>query len=414
MTPRLDLDHVRAQFPSLDTDWAFLDNAGGSQTLGAVGQRIGEYLYGSMAAYGGPYPASQRGQERLLASQCRMADLVNAADPAEIVMGGSSTQLLQNLGHALARQYQPGDVVILSDTEHHCNVEPWERLTRHGVELRRWKVNPDSWRLELEDLGRLMDDRTRLVTFAQCSNLLGTIHDPAPVARFVHERGAQLLVDGVAYAPHGAMDVRAWDVDYYLLSLYKVYGPHHALLYGKKEHLLELPGVNHCFLPADQLPYKMQPGNANPELSHGSTAIVDYLEDLGVRAGADADGPAKARLDAGFAAIAAQEQALAERLLPALADHPRIRVLGSTDPSRSVRVPTVSFVVEGCPSPRVAEHLAEHRLGARAGDFYARELADVLDLAPHHGAVRVSLVHYNTVDEVDRVVRALENVPSGS
>jgi selenocysteine lyase/cysteine desulfurase len=438
MADFLDLVHVRAQFPALSSGWVFLDNAGGSQTLGAVGTRITEYLYGSMVAHGAPHALSQLAQERLRGAAACFAMLLNARDPSEIVMGSSTTQLLQNLGLALADRMAAGDEIVLTDAEHHSNVEPWLRLQeQRGIVLKTWKVDRERWSLELTELDRLMTRRTRLVVVTQCSNILGTIYDAAAIARFVHERGAQVLVDGVAYAPHRAVDVQAWDADYYVLSTYKVFGPHHAVLYGKREQLLALRGTNHSFLPQTMIPYKFQPGNANSELSHGATAIADYLEDLGARADTDGSNAAagssgadpraraaasrhpghsataaspRANLERAFAAIAQQEELLAQRLLAGLARHPRLRVIGSPDASRAVRVPTVSVAVEGREPAAVVQALGERGIGVRSGDFYARALIDGLGLRERGGVLRISAVHYNTLDEIDRLLEALEQV----
>jgi len=400
----LDLSFVRSQFPSLDGDWAYFDNAGGSQTLRGVSAKIAEYLHSSMAASGGPYPASELGATRLRAAGERMATLVNAESADEIVLGSSSTQLLQNLGLALADGLESGDQIVLSHAEHHANVEPWHRLRARGIELREWKIDRTSWELRFEDLERLLTPRTKLVTFTQCSNILGSVHEVRPIVDELHARGIEVLVDGVAYAPHGCVDVRAWDVDYYVVSLYKVFGPHAALLYGKRDHLLRLPNVNHSFLPADMLPYKLQPGNANPELSHGCTAIVDYLEQLGGEAP-----DARASVVRAWEAIGEHEHDLSAQLLGFLRDWPAATIFGPPHAEPGRRSGIVSFDVAGHTPTQVAAHLASDRIGARAGDFYARGLAEDLGYAGA-GLVRISLAHYNTRAEVDRVIESLQRL----
>ena len=423
---QLDVNYARSCFPALASEWGFFDNAGGSQVLGEVGKRIHEYLYGSMVAQGGPYPHSQLGKERLDEAGSRFATFLNAADPGEVILGSSTTQLLQHLAQSMLGTFKPGDRVVISQAEHHSNIDPWERLADHGIEIVRWNVNPDSWLLEADDLEKLLNDRTRLVSFTHCSNILGSVHDVGALTRFIHDRGAQVLVDGVAYAPHDGLDVQAWDVDYYAFSTYKTYGPHHAVLYGKRQHLLELPNVNFRIIAADNIPYKFQPGNANPELSHGATAVVDYLEELAFHGNAEAAAnstapsaqtgetvranAARRRLENTWAVIRAHEAQLSARFMTWVASNKNVRVLGLASADRSKRVPTISFTVEGVDSQSIARHLAQHKLGIRAGSFYALALGEAFDFARHNGVVRVSMVHYNTLEEVDRLTRHLDEV----
>ena len=420
----LDLNYARSCFPSLASGWGFFDNAGGSQTLGEVGKRINDYLYGSMVAQGGPYPHSELGKERLDAAGRRFATFLNASDPGEVILGNSTTQLLQHLAQSLLETLKPGDRIVISQAEHEANVDPWERLADHGIDIVRWNVNPDSWLLETADLEKLLNDRTRLVAFTHCSNILGSVHDVGSMTRFIHEHGAQVLVDGVAYAPHDSLDVQAWDVDYYAFSTYKTYGPHHAVLYGKRQLLLELPNTNFRVIAADKIPYKFQPGNANPELSHGATAVVDYLEGLALRAEGDVaangvaasgnDDAARKNLERAWALIRAHETQLSSRFMDWADTCKSVRILGLSSADRSQRVPTISFTVDGIDSQGIAKHVAQHKLGIRAGDFYALALGEAFDFARHNGVVRISMVHYNTLEEVDRLTKHLDEVISGA
>lgn len=409
MTVPYDLPWVRRQFPALEDGWVFFDNAGGSQVLAGVPERIAEYLLHTYVIHGVQHELSRRSGERFRQASERLALLMNAADPSEVVMGPSSTQLQQNLGLAMAGRFEPGDEVIVGGAEHYANVEPWERLRAHGVVVKLWPVHPDSWKLELADLARIMTPRTKLVAFTQVSNVLGTLQDVRAVADFVHARGAEVFVDGVAAAAHRAIDVRAWDVDYYVFSLYKVFGPHHAALYGRREKLLELKGVNHSFFPEDLIPYKLQPGNANVELSWGSTAVIDYLEELGARHGA-ATGTPRQRIEAAFAAIATHEAALGGRLLEWIRSEPRVRLFGRPTAAPEERVPTISFTIEGLDTAQLPRLLGERRVAIRNGDFYARHLMTQLSVPPDPGLIRVSMAHYNSMEEVDRLISDIENI----
>ncbi|MCB9562509.1 MAG: cysteine desulfurase-like protein [Kofleriaceae bacterium] len=391
----LDLARVRAEFPALGSDFAFFDNAGGSQTLRGVADRVRDYLLTSNVQLGASYEVSRAAGARVAAAVAGAAAYVHAASPDEIVLGPSTTQLLANLALAMRTWLRPGDEVVVSRAEHEANAGPWCRLAAAtGAVVRWWPLDPVTLRLEPHGLAPLLGPRTRLVAFTHASNLLGTIHDVAGLTALAHGAGARVVVDGVAYAPHRAIDVRAWDVDAYVFSAYKVYGPHLAVLYGKRDLLAPLPGINHDFIGRDQLAYKLQPGNLNFELAHGLGGVFAYVDDLG--------GPAAA-----FARIAAHEEALAAPLLAWLRDAPGVRVLGEATADRARRVPTISFTVAGRRPEDVVRVVDGHRVGIRHGDFYARRLVEDLGLADAGGVIRASMVHYNTHDEVARLIEAL-------
>ena len=408
--PSLDLAFVRAQFPALASGFAFLDNAGGSQILGGVVDRIRDYLLTTNVQLGASYRVSQDASARLHEAQVRTAELLNAARPEEIVMGPTSTVLLQFLARAMAGQFAPGDEVVVSRADHESNIGPWVGLEAHGVVVKTWELNGDTGALELDDLERVMTPRTRLVAVTHASNIFGAIQPIAAISRFVHERNARICVDGVAYAPHRAVDVTAWDVDYYALSFYKVYGPHHAVLYGKYDQLLALDNLYHYFVAKDRIPYKLQPGNPNYELSYGCIGIADYLVDLGRRVGVPAGAPRRMAIETAWSAIAAHEATLAARLLDYLHGRPGVRVVGPATADAAIRVPTVSFVADGVDSDAIVRHTDTLGLGIRHGDFHSRRLVEWLGYGGVSGVVRASLVHYITVDEVDRLIAALDAV----
>lgn len=387
---------VRTRFPALGGDWIFLDNAGGSQTLAAVGDRVRDYLLTTNVQLGATYEVSRRSGERVQEGQRAMATLVNAGDPSEVVIGSSTSALLRMLAHCLGRTFSPDDEIVVTNCDHEANIGPWMDLRERGMRIRTWRVNPETLALETEDLERLLSPRTRLVAVTHASNVLGRVNPIADWARRIHERGALICVDGVAYAPHRRVDVRAWDVDFYALSLYKVYGPHLSVLYGKRDHLLGLPRWNHFFLGDDTLPYKLQPGNVNYELTWGAGAVTEYLAELG-----------RGDLETAFARIREHERTLGDRLLGWLRAKRGVRVIGDPVMDQD-RVPTISFVVDGVRSSEIPPHADVARIGIRWGDFYARRLIDDLGLGASDGVVRVSMVHYNTVEEIDRLVEVLD------
>jgi len=397
MTNPFPLAFARRQFPALSGDWTFFDNAGGSQILGRVVDRAVEFWRTSNVQLGASYEPSRVATARVDAARRDVAWLMGAKEDRGVVLGASTTQLVYNLSRAIGAGLSAGDEIVVTSVDHEANIGAWRKLSARGVVIKEWRVDDRTARLELAGLEPLMTPRTRLVAFSHCSNVVGSIHPVADITRFVHERGARVCVDGVAYGPHRAIDVDAWDVDYYVFSLYKVFGPHVAALYGKPSHLLELEGANHFFIADDDLPYKLQPGGVCYELAHSLGGIRSYLEELAREAG----------VASAFDAIARHEEALAERLLGFLRDRPGVRILGERTADRARRVPTISFVAEGHASSSIPPRADEERIGIRFGDFYARHLVEQLGL-PADGVVRVSMVHYNTLDEVDRLIGVLD------
>jgi len=401
----LDIAYVRKQFPGLAGGYAFMDNAGGSMVLKAVADRVADYLLNSSVQLGASYRPSLEAGERVMQARRSVMQLINAAHPEEVIMGGSTTHLLQILCRAIAPSIGPGDEIIVTNCDHEANIGPWVRLCEdRGATLRVWQVDPDSCELELDDLQALLGEKTRYVAVTHASNILGSINPVAEIARRVHAVGAKLCVDAVAYAPHRLVDVQASGADFYVYSFYKTFGPHFAVLWGRRDLLLEFPSLNHFFIGQEVVPYKLQPGNVNYELSFGCIGITDYLLDIGERLGAR--GSERERMQAAFDAFEVQEDALAERLLAFLRQCPGVRIIGKT--STPDRVPTISFVVAGVRSEAVVLKVDEHRIGIRFGDFYARRLIEALGLAPLGGVVRVSLAHYNTLEEIDRLITALD------
>lgn len=409
-TPPLDLAFVHEHFPALNRDWVFFDNAGGAQTVRGAVDRITEFLFERNVQIGGSYAVSRAAAEALLAGREAGRILMNAERAEEIVFGPSTTVLIQTLAAAMRSQFRPGDEIIVSSADHESNIGPWERLKEFGVIVKFWPLHRESYRLRLEDLEGLMTDRTKLVCVHHVSNILGRINPIAEISRFVHDRGAQICVDGVAYAPHRAIDVRAWDVDYYVFSLYKTYGPHTALMYGKYDLLRELDGLYHYFYGKDKVPGKLEPGNPNYELAYSTVGVVDYLASLGVRHGGAGD--RRALVEAAFRAMTRQEDQLTGRLLSWLTARNDCRVIGEASNEGSTRVPTIAFKFDGIDSGAVARAMDDYGIAMRFGDFHSRRLVEGLDEAGQNGVIRVSMVHYNSVEEVDRLTDALSEIVS--
>ena len=403
----MDLDFVRAQFPALDSDWAFLDNAGGSVPCRQVIERVCAHLERHPFQLGASYPASREAGEAVASGRRAVADLFGC-DADEVVLGASSTVLAQQLATALCAGWSPGDEVIVTNLDHEANVGPWRRLEQRGIVVRVLRFREDDLSLHVEDLDALLSERTRLVAFTHCSNIVGSIVDVAALAQRARAAGALTCVDGVAYAPHRRVDVRALGVDFYLASLYKVYGPHLGFMYGRREALLAAKGSNHFFVSEESLPGKFEPGNPNYELAASLVGIREYLGEMAARL-EPISGESDA-IDRSFDAIARAEEALVTPLLGFLEEHPRTTVVGAAEADRRRRVPTVSFTVEGMAASELPPLLDERRIATRFGHFYAYALIEDLGLLERDGVVRVSLLHYNSPSEVDRLIEALDEL----
>ena len=407
---KFDIEKIRAEFPALNSRMIFLDNAGGSQVLKRVADRIHDYLLTTSVQLGASYATSVVATEKVLAARRAVAELINATHDEEVVMGGSTTGLMFLLTQVILPGIREGDEIIVTNSDHEANIGGWMRLQTAGAKIKMWEVNRDSLQLELADLDALLSPRSKWVAMTHASNVLGTINPVAEVAKRVHAAGARLCVDAVAYAPHRLVDVQASGADVYVFSFYKVFGPHYAVLWGKRDFLLSLPTLNHHFITADVLPYKLQPGNVNFELSVGCIGIGEYLLDIGKTLDVD---PAKSNrqyMQTAFNAFAQHEDLLAEKLLAYLRGKAKVTIIGLSTIENSNRVPTISFVVANQQSETVVRHIDCFNIGIRFGDFYAKRLIDALALTGQGGVVRVSIAHYNTAEEIDRLIRHLDEV----
>ncbi len=396
----LDVAAVRARFPALGDDWALMDNAGGSVAPHHVIERVSDYMRTGMVQVGASYPASELAAQRVAAGQRAAADLLRA-DPSEVILGASTTQNVRLLAAAFAESLKPGDQVIVTDLDHESNIGAWRKLARHGIDVSEWTFREGDAQLHFTDLEPLLSDRTKLVCFTHCSNVVGVVHDVAAVCSELRERGIQSCVDGVAFAPHRRVDVSAIGADYYLVSGYKVFGPHIGLMWGRRERLRRLPGQNHFFIDEDRVPYKFTPGNVNHELTASLVGIVEYLATV---SDAQSDAPGAVHVERAFERIREREAAMTRRIVARIAELPRLHLIGDADADR---VPTVAFTAEGRSSRSVVEALEKRRLALRFGHFYAKRAVDRFALPSDDGIVRASLVHYNSDAEVDRLLEAL-------
>jgi cysteine desulfurase family protein (TIGR01976 family) len=414
-----DVQTLRQQFPALHQHRdgvlpIFLDGPGGTQVPQRVIDAMVRYLTTCNANHGGAFATSRESDQILHAAHEGVADLLNAPSPDEIVFGANMTTLTLHLSRAIGRTLRPGDEVLVTRLDHDANVTPWVLAARDaGATVRTCDVRPEDCTLDLDDLRRQLTPRTRLVAVGCASNAVGTVNDVAAITRWAHAAGALVFLDAVHYAPHGPIDVQAWGCDFLACSAYKFFGPHVGVLWGKAALLRELPAYKLRPVP-ETLPDRWMTGTQNHEGLAGVGAAVDYLAGLGASHADSQDrfpslSPRRRDLRRGMAAIQAYETELGQRLLAGLAQWPRLKVWGITAPERlAARVPTVSVTLAGRDAAEVAEQLAARHIYVWHGNLYALGLSERLGLEPHGGFVRLGLVHYNTLEEIDRLLAALD------
>jgi len=391
-----DRERIRAQFPALAGNTVYLENAGGSQVPAVVADSIRDYMLTSYVQLGAGYPLSHRATELVDEAHDFVRLMMNGKD-GEVILGPSTSALLKMLAVSYAQVLKPGSEIIVAQTGHEANVGPWKMLDRHGFTLRWWEMDPANCTCSLSDLENLLSDRTALVAFPHVSNLLGEIVDIEAITSLTHAAGARVVVDGVAYAPHRAMDVSAWNVDWYAYSTYKVYGPHMAAL----------PGPNHFFVPDEELPYKFELGGANHEGCAGICGLRDYLATL--IGEADPRALDRAAIEQAFGIMTACELPLQARLIEYLRSRDDVRIIGPTDDGDS-RVGTISFVHDSKSSAEITAAVDRSGIGIRHGHMYAYHLCEAAGLDPEDGVVRTSLVHYNTPEEIERLIEVFQEV----
>ncbi len=379
---RLDVAGVRARFTALQRRLAFFDGPGGTQCPDEVIDAISHYLRHDNANIGAPYPTSQRTTE-LVERAHDAAGRFLGCSGNEVAFGQSMTSMNFLLTRALGRELRAGDEILVTKLDHDANVAPWLHLERDlGVVVRFVDVH-DDLSLDVDDLARRLSDRTRVVAFPVAANSVGTAPDVRRVVELAHDAGALAWADAVHYGPHGPIDVVEWDVDVLVCSPYKFFGPHMGMAFGKKELLESWQPYKVRPAADDPVGHRFELGTCQHELLAGFVAAVEYVESLG------------------WDAIVSHERALGERFLAGLPDGVDLYGL----PTMDGRVPTFCFNVPGRTSEEVATHLADaHEVAVWWGNYYSVETMKVLGLDPWMGAVRAGIVHYNTDEEVDRLL----------
>ena len=405
------IEAVRAAFPALTRppEFIFFDNAAGAQVPQIVLDAVNHHLLDCNVQRGGRYPKSREVDATILRARQSVADLVNARDTSEIAFGMNATSFIRLVSLAIGQTLDQRNGIVVTDMDHEANVATWLALERNGATFAWWKMRDDG-NLHVDDLIPLVSSRTRLVACTLASNAIGSIVDVAAAARVAHAAGAEIFLDAVHYGPHGLIDVQAFDCDYLVCSGYKIFAPHMGFLWGRRELLQGLPTFREDFIP-NEPPGKIEAGTFIYENVAGMDAAVSHLENLGRSLGGN-HGPEKpesrrAALERAFKAIRSYEELLSLEMLRVLNECGAI-VYGVAEKNRiRERVPTLCFNLPNVPPARIAEELANQNIGVRDGHMYSPRLMKRLGLALESGAVRASLVHYNTVEEVRRFGGAL-------
>lgn len=410
-----DVAWARAQFPSLQTQVnghaaAFLDGPAGTQVPTQVMHAVQSYFMGSNANTCGAFLTSQRTDETIAGARAAMADLFHC-EPDEVVFGQNMTTITFALSRAIARELKPGDEILLTTLDHDANFSPWKALEEKDVVIRQVDIRDADCTLDMDDLRSKLSEKTKLVAVGYASNAVGTINPVAEITRLAHAAGAMIYIDAVHYAPHGPIDVKALDCDFLVCSPYKFFGPHTGTLYGKKKHLESFRPykVRPC---TDEGPSRWESGTQVHELIAGIGAAVEYLAELGRRCEPGARARREA-MEAAYRHTVPYEARLIWRLIEGLQSIPGVKIYGITDPGRAAeRCSTLSLRLGNHHPTAIAKFLGDRGIFTWDGNYYALNLSERLGVESQGGMLRIGLVHYNTMEEVDRLLIALREFAS--
>ncbi len=387
----------------------FFDGPGGTQVPQRVIDAISDYLRRDNANSGGNYPTSRRTDAVIVAAREAMADFFHCAAD-EVVFGQNMTSLTFAFSRAFGRELGPGDEILVTRLDHDANVSPWLAMAEdRGVTVRWAEIHDEDCTLNLADLASKINEKTKLVAVGYASNAVGTLNPVKAITKLAHAAGALAFVDAVHYTPHGLIDVAAIDCDFLVCSTYKFFGPHMGVLFGKREHLKRLRPYKVRPL-TDTIPFRWEWGTLNHECIAGITACVEYIADIGRRARPDV-ADRRAAIVAAYESIHEHESQLLRRAVEGLNEIPGAKIYGITDPARfNERCATLAVRIEGHTPLELATKLGERGFFTWDGNYYALNLTEHLDVEKSGGFLRIGLVHYNTLEEVDRLLSALREI----
>jgi cysteine desulfurase family protein (TIGR01976 family) len=413
-TLALDLAWVRSQFPSLSQavnghPAVFLDGPGGTQVPQRVIDAISDYLRRDNANSGGNYPTSRRTDAVIAAAREAMGDFLHCAAD-EVVFGLNMTSLTFAVSRAIGRDLGPSDEIVVTRLDHDANVSPWVAMAEdRGATIRWAEIHDEDCTLDLADLASKISAKTKLVAVGYASNAVGTINPVKEIVRLAHAVGALAYIDAVHYGPHGLINVAALDCDFLVCSTYKFFGPHLGVLFGKREHLQRLRPYKVRPL-SEAVPFRWEWGTLNHECIAGITACVDYIADIGRRARPEVT-TRRAAIEAAYEVTHDHERALLERAITGLRKIPGLKIYGIIDPARfDQRCATLAVRIEGHTPLELANKLGDRGFFTWDGNYYALNLTEQLGVETSGGFLRIGLVHYNTADEVDRLLMSLREI----
>jgi len=413
-----DIESVRSKFQALNKDVVFFDNPAGTQVAQSVIERMNDYLIWTNANHGGAFATSRASDEKELNARTAVAQFLNAKGPEEIVFGPSMTTLTFRLSRSLAHLLEPGDKVMVTHLDHDANITPWTMIAKdRGAEVLFVDFDVETGKLDMASLDRALEQKPKIAAVGYASNSLGTINPVKEIIEKAKAVGALTFIDAVQYAPHGVIDVQDLDCDFLACSAYKFYGPHLGFLYGKYELLDQLKAYKVRPAPAKP-PGKWETGTANFEGICGIHGALDHVAWLGEKFG-KAHAPSFAsdfsgyalELKKGMSVILDYETELSLALLELFNSMPEITLYGSSDPEDvEHRVSTFSINLKGMHPRKLAEELDKHNVYVWDGHYYAVNVVKKLGVAESGGMVRVGAVHYNTLEEVEKLGVALKKI----
>jgi len=409
---KLDLDFVRSQFPAfkdpLCKDWSFFENAGGSYVPKQVIERLNNFMISTKVQPYAEYPMSKIAGDNMDEATELFAKMINANNK-EIVIGGSTSINLYVLSNALKYSLKPGDEVIVTNQDHEANISPWRRLSEVGATIKEWKINPETAELDIDTFEKLLTDRTKIVAVTHCSNIVGTVNNLKKISELAHKKNAIVIGDGVSYAPHGFPDVKDLGVDFYTFSLYKTFGPHLALLYGKEEILKNLPNQNHKFLEGNY-PYTINPGGPNHEELASLMGIYDYMMKLYKHHFENDKLSVREKINLINELISKQEEEIGNQILDYISNKEDLKLIGKNKIIKKNRAPTISFTSKNKSSKEVSKILVDNKIATRNDNFYAWRCLKALNINTDDGLVRLSMTHYNTIEDTYKLIEAMKKI----
>ncbi len=404
----LDLDFVRSNFPAFSEPslkgWSFFENAGGSYVCQQVIDRLNSYYRKTKVQPYHPFPASEQAGREMDKALANLAAYLNVAED-EIDLGPSTSQNTYVLAQAYRSIMQAGDEIIVTNQDHEANSGVWRRLADSGIVVREWRVDPETGFLDPADLDGLLNDKTRLLTFPHCSNIIAQVNPVAEIAEKAHSVGASVVVDGVSYAGHGFPDVDALGADVYLFSLYKTYGPHQGLMVVRKQTRKALAYQGH-FFNQNFAHKRLVPAGPDHAQVAAAGGVIEYFDAVHAFHFGAKENPAVRNHNI-HNLFQAQEQTLMSPLLDFIKNRKNLRLLGPESPGQ--RAPTIAMLCDG-DAVSIARKLSTHGVMAAGGHFYSYRLFEGLGLDPEAGALRVSFVHYTSLEDIEKLIKALDAV----